>query len=366
MAHQDIYTGKSNGQFISPFSFKVDLMRQLVLIPFEKDPDIFYNQFEVQLSVLSDGTYKIAVIAYKLNGSADVYHQQGYPLAFQSSILNAPAFIETIFDSCFFTFSPADLDLSISFRDVHNRAVILKIAERERKDKVPFTLLAPVGVISKKPLSMPVYYMYLMSFARKNHCDIIISVGGKFHKPDVFFLPVDKSSNYFTRYSLDTFNVDINPAHNGFLEIKEKGNKNSFNIESVHYELKRNNGHPEIKKIFVQRDRHLCTVEFSPSFPDISALKNNIFLTGDFSIASDMEAGFIKGTYQIGNKKNDINIKLHPELGWIPRERRLILKLMFKLVKIFRDWPKSYIWDAQITRNENGCYFIDSTWKRIM
>jgi len=101
-------------------------------------------------------------------------------------------------------------------------------------------------------------------------------------------------------------------------------------------------------------------------FSDISALKNNIFLTGDFSIASDMEAGFIKGTYQIGNKKNDINIKLHPELGWIPRERRLILKLMFKLVKIFRDWPKSYIWDAQITRNENGCYFIDSTWKRIM
>ncbi|MFA5739378.1 MAG: hypothetical protein WC902_11390, partial [Bacteroidales bacterium] len=69
MAHQDIYTGKSNGQFISPFSFKVDLMRQLILIPFEKDPDIFYNQFEVQLSVLSDGTYKIAVIAYKLNGS---------------------------------------------------------------------------------------------------------------------------------------------------------------------------------------------------------------------------------------------------------------------------------------------------------
>ena len=362
---QNVYACKSSGLFLSPFGFKIDLMRQLILIPFEKDPDQYYNQFEVQRSVLSDGTVKIAVIAYKTNGAADVYHQEGYPLASQSSILNDPAFIETRFDTTFLAFTSSDLDLSVSFTDVHGRTIRIKVSERDRKTKEPITLLAPVGTISRKPLSLPVYYMYQMSFARKNHTDIEISIGKMTHKPDVFFLPIDKSSNYFTRYSLDTFNVDINPFSNGLLRINETGGKNNLKMDGVHYELSRNNGHPEIRKISVQRDRHICSVEFSPSFPDILTLKNNIFLSGDFCITSDSSAGIIKGIYRVGSDQNAVNIKLHPALGWIPRERRLILRLMFMLVKLFRDWPKSYVWDARISRDLNGGYNMDSGWKRI-
>ncbi len=353
-------------QFISPFGLKIDPMRQLILIPFEKDPDTFYNQFEVQLAVLPDGTNKIAVVAYKVNGSADVYHQQGYPLASQSSILNEPAIIETSFVSGVFTFSPSALDLSVSFRDVHGRTIRIEISESERKGKVPFTLLAPIGVISEKPLSLPVYYMYKMSFARKKHSNIIITVDGRSHKPDTFFLPIDKSRNYFTRYSPDSFNVDINPAFNGPLQISDTRNKSTLEIGDVHYELEQNNGHPEIRKIFVQRDEHLFAIEFSPSFPNMLALKNNVFLTGNISITSDAGAGEIKGSYQIGNNQNEIHIKLHPELGWIPGERRLLLRMMFKLVKIFKDWPKTYMWDAKITRDENGRYFMNSNWVRMI
>ena len=42
------------------------------------------------------------------------------------------------------------------------------------------------------------------------------------------------------------------------------------------------------------------------------------------------------------------------------------LRLMFKLVKIFKDWPKSYSWDAKITLDENGSCFMDSNWNRII
>ena len=366
MTHHDIYSGTSNGQFIAPFSFKIDPMQQLVLIPFEKDPDTFYNQFEVQRSVLPDGTCKIAVIAYKLNGSAEVYYQKDYPLASQSSILNDPAFIEAKFDSASLTFSSSDLELSISFQDVHDRTIRIEISERDRQAKVPFTLLAPVGWISKKPLSLPVYYMYQMSLTRKKHSNIIITVGGRSHKPDVFFLPFDKSGNYFTRYSLDTFNVDINPCCNGLLQICEAGIRDNLKNGDLHYELNRNNGHPEIKKVTVKGERHFCTIDFSPSFPDLLTLKNDIFLTGDFCITSDTGAGIIKGTYKIENKQNETDIKLHPGLGWIPSESRLLLRLMFKLVKIFKDWPKSYSWDAKITLDENGSCFMDSNWNRII
>ena len=377
MTDKDIYTGKSEGRFISPFSFTIDPMRQLILIPFEKDPDTLYNQFEVQQSVLSDESCKIAVIAYKINGSADVYYQKGYPLASQSSILNDPAFVETQFNEASFAFNPDDLDLLISFKDVRDRNIRLAVKERARKGKEPFTLLAPVGVISKKPLSMPVYYMHQMSFARKRHTDIVISIGEKSHKPDGFFLPIEKSRNYFTRYALDTFNVDVNPARNGPIQTYEIGQDKHLETNGIYYELNRSNGYPEIMKISVRREQHICAVTFSPSFPDLLTLKNGTFLTGDFCIASDDESGAgadvdagatggaICGTYQIEKEQDEVSIKLHPGAGWIHNEKRLIIRFMFKVVKLFRDWPKSYSWDAKITHNEKGGYFMDSSWKNV-
>ncbi len=269
MTDQDIYNGKSKGQFISPFSFTIDPMRQLILIPFEKNPDTLYNQFEVQQSLLSEESCKIAVIAYKINGTADVYYQKGYPLASQSSILNDPDFFETQFNAASFDYSPEDLDLFISFKDVRDRNIRLAVKERARKEKKPFTLLAPVGAISKKPLSLPVYYMYQMSFARKRHTEIVISIGEKSHKPDGFFLPIEKSRNYFTRYALDTFNVDVNPARNGPIQTYEIGQDIHLETDGIDYELNWNNGYPEIMKISLRREQHICAVTFSPSFPDL-------------------------------------------------------------------------------------------------
>ena len=42
--------------------------------------------------------------------------------------------------------------------------------------KKPFFLLAPVGVISKTPVSLPFYSLYRMSFIRKNHAVIEIDI----------------------------------------------------------------------------------------------------------------------------------------------------------------------------------------------
>jgi len=48
----NIYSRNSDGSFFSPFSMSIDDMEHLILINFEKDPDKYYNTFELQKAVI--------------------------------------------------------------------------------------------------------------------------------------------------------------------------------------------------------------------------------------------------------------------------------------------------------------------------
>jgi hypothetical protein len=62
---------------------------------------------------------------------------------------------------------------------------------------------------------------------------------------------------------------------------------------------------------------------------------------------------------------NLVNIKLHPKNGWQPNETRFLLRLLYKMVKIFRDWPASYVWEAQINLDNPTEPYMKSSWKRV-
>ena len=71
-------------------------------------------------------------------------------------------------------------------------------------------------------------------------------------------------------------------------------------------------------------------------------------MAGDFIITTDGAAGSVSGEYKTGRRGNEIEMNLHPNKGWISNEKRLILRLLFMIVKVFNDWPKSYEWNAVI------------------
>ena len=90
MSHSinDIYSKSSYGSFYPPFNLSIDSMEHLILVNFEKDPDKYYNTFELQQEPDKTGRKRLLVIAYRNDGGADVYNQSGYPLASQESLLN--------------------------------------------------------------------------------------------------------------------------------------------------------------------------------------------------------------------------------------------------------------------------------------
>lgn len=360
----DIYSKKAGGCYYSPFSISFDDMEHLILVNFEKDPDEFYNTFELQQARDQNNRKRFLVIAYRIDGGSDVYHQPEYPFASQSGILNDTEFIESPLDEAKFEISDDSLDVFFSFTDKAGRKITVKVNEDKTKKKKPFFLLAPVGVISKKPVSLPFYSLYRMSFIRKKHAVIEIDIDKVKRKPDTFPLPLDFSKNFFTRYSADTFNVDLNKNYNGSLSpLIPVGNKTEVN--GITYELTDNKGHPEIKRMTAKKRNHEIMIDLHPPLPDIACLNEKIHLDGQFTIRTDNSSGTLTGEYFIEKQGLEIMMRIHPSGGWQPNEKRSILKILFLAVKVFKDWPKSYVWNARISLSEPDRLLMKSQWERV-
>jgi hypothetical protein len=361
----EIYSGISDGRFYSPFSLSIDKMEHLVLVNFEKDPDRYYNTFELQQARDAAAAKRLLVIAYRNDGGADVYHQPGYPLASQAGLLNDVSFTVCPLEGAGFGVDDDRLDVFFTFTDRYGREIRVKANEDRRPRKKPFFLLAPIGTVAKKPESFPVYSLYGMSFAKRKHTDIEISIDGIRHKPDLFPLPVDGAKNYFSRYSADTFNVDWNKNFQGQLAPLLPGEDNKATDGDAVYGLINNGGHYEIRRMSAANGKHLLNIDFVPPVPDIACLRAGLDIHGCFVITAQGAAGSVRGAYEIRSREKEIEMSIHPDRGWIPNEKRLIIKLLFTIVKVFKDWPKSYRWNALINFNSTECPLLNSSWARV-
>jgi len=140
---------------------------------------------------------------------------------------------------------------------------------------------------------------------------------------------------------------------------------NRLESECINYELTDNNGHYEIKCINAKSKKHQLDITFSPPIPDIVCLRDEAHIDGSFIIRADKSRGTIGGEYNLKRTKNEIEMKLMPKKGWQPNEGRWILKILFLAVKVFKEWPKSYVWNASIKLNETGQPVMESSWERI-
>jgi len=364
MKKEIIYNRKSDGFLYSPFGISIDDMKKLILINFEKDPDELYNTFELQESIDRNGVSRLLVIAYG-NGFSDIYHQPLFPFASQKSVLNNSTFFERTMESAKFEIKSDTLEIYFNFQDKKGREINVSLVETRLNCKKPFFLLAPIGANSKNPDSFPIYSLYNMSFTKQKHTDIIIEINSKTHRPDSFIFPFEWCKSYFTRYSADVFNVDWNKNHMGPLSKITICNKGIISGNGVTYELIKNDDHPEIKVISAANSEHKVKIEFMPAIPDIVCLSDGTNIDGEFSITTDNSSGSIQGIYNIKKVGIETDIAINPSKGWYPNQNRLIMKILFFVISIFKKWPKSYIWKAKIWSQPSDQVIMNSYWKRV-
>ena len=105
------------------------------------------------------------VIAYKNDGTADVYYQEDYPLASQSYILNHALFIKQTSETRLINLN--NLKVVVSFKDKYGRDIFLSVEESGTEQKGLY-FAGSGGYNIKRPQTLPIYYMYKMSFVKNS------------------------------------------------------------------------------------------------------------------------------------------------------------------------------------------------------
>lgn len=351
----------------SPFSLNISPMERLFLINFEKDPDEVYIGFEPQW--FNDASYGtgLRIIAWRKDGYVDVYQQPGLTKENRIDVA-AKGLADTIvcpMTNARFNITSRGVDVAFDFEDKTGRKVKVEIIEKSRKATKPFSLLAPVGSSSANPSSLPVYFMFNFYFVRQKYTDVKINIDNQTHKADTFPFPLNGSQVYYMRYSADTFLVDWCPEQSQALEPLRKEGKSIYGPNDTLYELLDQEKDPAFVRISSGGKGHSFVAEFQPPFPEITHIPDNTSLKGEFTLGSDESAGVVRGTYEISKIGEEVEVNLNPRGGWEPCPKTLFLKFLFKVAKIFRQWPKTYQWTAKIKLIEGTQPIMESKWSRI-
>lgn len=351
----------------SPFEMSVDPMERLLLINIENDPDTLYMGFEPQIFNDSINGRGMIVIGWRTDGYVDVYHQpqmhlnrSKYDIAGKGLANMVPREMQ----GAYFDVTEKGVQAWFCMNDIHGRPIEINIKEEHPGKRKPFGLLAPMGNVAENPSSMPIIWLRDFYFVRKRNTDITIKIDNRLHLPDQLPLPIDRQKMLFTRYCPNPLIATLNPAHSGTMQpIKPSMDTVLIPGENL-YRIISIDGRRHIQSFKNGNERYSVEMSFHPPFPEITSIQKGENITGKFVIEGNPSDGKITGDFFLKEQNGVILAGLTPSGGWSPRPNKLSLRILYTIAAVFKKWPKSYHWNAEIKINETGNPIMHSAWER--
>ena len=355
-------------EVVFPFSINIDPMERLLLVNFEKDPDSVYVGFEPQVFDDKINGAGHLVIGWRTDKKIDVYHEKSLnPDTSKYDIAGAGLnrMIPVDMEKAFFQVDEFGVQAHYKFKDISGREVEIVINENNPRKRKPFGLLAPMGDAAANPSSLPLVMLHDFYFVRKNHTDIKVEINNRLHKPDELPIRMDREKMTFARYSPRPLIATINPANDGELHTFElETGQSTFEKGDYVYEIDWNNHSPSIRSFSAKNNIHLLKMSFSPSFPCLNAFPANSEYKGRSIISGHESVGTISGEYHVQSDHESVTIRVVPSKGWKPKTTKFSTRFLFTVARVFRKWPTTYQWDAELQKDPEGVWHMQSKWVR--
>lgn len=337
-----------------PIIVKYSPIRKLALIPFEKSPDTIYKGFELQFIEGEPYGKGYRVLAYRNDNYVDVYDdielnflenekfnvvENGLHKHLQTKISNAKLCKEG-----------NNQVISFEFIDIQDRKISVHIEENSKKTSKAMNLLAPIGVGSKSPEYLPVFFMYEFDFIRKSKSNISCNIDGKDIKIDSFPIPMNGQARLYARYSNECELLEFANASMKELQEVELNENNTYGEGNVEYIFE---GKAVLKKVRVHFDKQNVEICFD------AGLSLNKSCVGKFRVKPREQMGYIKGEYSVQCENNTTTFKMTPNCGWIPKPNSFITRIILGKNSVFCSWSKKYRYEAIIDlaeRKAEACW----------
>jgi hypothetical protein len=363
----EIYDRAEDDQLYAPVHLHIDPMEGLLLVNFENDPDEIYIGFEPQLFDDPIHGRGSIVIAWRVDGRVDVYHQPGLtldPETYDIAGGGLNEMLERPLSDGYYQVNEAGVEAYFAFEDAAGRPVEVTIQEKNRRQRQPFGLLAPMGSAATAPSALPLVYLHDFYFVRQADTTLSIKVNGQDRQPDTLPLPIDGTRMTFIRYSPDPLIATLNPAHDGPLMPLTRISPTEAQLGDLRFELVDNHGWSEIAAMRRPYKERSVNVIFTPPLPHLLSLAEGTKTNGRFTISADPTVGTLAGTYQIRRQGDDVHMEMVPSLGWQPNETKPVVRLLYWIASDFTNWPKTYRWTAVIDLSQSQPVTMHSGWQR--
>lgn len=199
-------------------------------------------------------------------------------------------------------------------------------------------LLAPIGVGSKTPDYLPVFFMYDFDFIRKRKTIVSCNIDGKDIKIDGFPMPMNGQTRLYARYSNECELLEFANASITELQEVELNENNIYSKDNVEYIFE---GSDVLKKVIVHFNEQEVQICFD------TGLSLGKSCAGEFTIKPREQMGYVKGEYSVQCEKNTI-LKMMPKYGWSSKPNSLITRFILGKNSVFCSWSKTYMYEAVI------------------
>lgn len=353
---------------VFPFKIKVDPMERLLLIGFENDPDSIYEGFEPQVFNDRLNGEGHLIIGWRTDNKVDVYHQKSLnpdPNKYTIAGAGLNNIIPIDLEASFFELDDRGVQAHDRFIDLSGRVIEIKINESSSRKRELFGLLAPMGDAAANPRSMPLILLQDFYFVRKKQTEIFISIANKLHKVDTLPVCMDWQRMTFVRYSSKPFIALLNPEFDGKLaEYHVQIGQESVVYEDHACHIEWIDKKPYIRSIEIIGHSCPFSMNFSPSVPCLDFVQDHMLLSGEFRISGHESVGSIAGEYAILSRDDSITIRFIPTMGWTPKTTKLSTWFLFTVAKVFKKWPTTYQWNAEMNKLADGSWNMRSKWIR--
>jgi hypothetical protein len=338
-----------------PFSIAVEPMERLLLVNLERDPDSVYAGFEPQAFDDEVHGRGLIVLAWRRDGRVDLYHQGGLrldPSGYDIAGGGLHAMHERAFDGAWFEVRDTGVDADVRFHDADGRRIEITVRELGAGPRARIALLAPMGSAATAPSALPLVLLRDFSFVRRAGSEVRVAIDGREHAVDRLPIPIERQSVYFVRYARSPLIARLNPAHDGPVATLDAGRSGTQvlpeAVGETGVEVRHLGGAAAIARLERRSAGQSVRLDLDPPFPNLLDLADGADLAGAFTITSDPSLGRVAGTYRASRSGDAVRIAMTPSGGWRPAERRWSIRLVYAVAPVFRRWPTTYAWSAEL------------------
>jgi len=326
---------------------------RLLIVNFEEDP--IYYSIELQVFNKLDKEYPL-VIMYRKDNMMDIYYTNEIVIKNRKKIvadlLTNVSFNQLEDIEYKFQFDEMGLDAYLFLKDKLEKEIEFKIKENIPGRKLT-SILAPIGIASKKPEYFPIVFLKKFGMVIKENTEIFVKIHGFSRGITEMPVRMNKMSFFSAHYSLEPVICNWNNDYSGNINPIIL-NPPILNVsdDNITFNLVKNSDYYEIRKISGNDEEgHTLSFDFSPAIPNLLSLGSNSKINGRFSTIIDKKKGVFAGEYHLVRIGEAIEFRITPNKGWQPFPGKL--------------WLKTYKWISKIYIQDIRDIKISSYWRRI-